>query len=90
MNRRLQTLAVLAVLVAPGVPAAQEKAAAAGESLSAFMNRRLGELNLVGAGVGVLHPNGTTWAGGFGLADMEQGIPASGDTIALWASSSRS
>jgi len=40
-------------------------------------------------GIGVIRPEGTRWVEGFGLADLEQGLRASGDTIAMWASSSK-
>jgi CubicO group peptidase (beta-lactamase class C family) len=89
MNARLTIVAALFVVMLPVIPEAQEKAAPPGESLSAFMTRKLRELDLVGAGIGVLHSDGTAWAGGFGLANMEQRIPASGDTIVMWASSSK-
>jgi CubicO group peptidase (beta-lactamase class C family) len=89
MRSRLKTLAILSILMLPLVIAAQEKAGLPFESLPTYLDRKIGELKLVGAGVGVTHPDGTTWVRGFGLANMEQGIPASGDTIALWASSSK-
>jgi len=89
MNRPPMPLAVLVALILPVVMTAQGKAVPADKSLSTYMDRKLAELNLVGAGIGVIHPDGTTWVGGFGLANMEQGIRASGDTIALWASSSK-
>jgi CubicO group peptidase (beta-lactamase class C family) len=82
-------LTVLFVLMLPLALAAQEKSQSRYESLSAYLDGKLVGLQLVGAGVGVIHPDGTTWVQGFGLADMEQRIPATGDTIAMWASSSK-
>jgi len=59
------------------------------ESLSAFMTRRMAELQLVGAGVGVTTPDGSIWVQGFGHADAEKGVAATADTLAMWASCSK-
>lgn len=54
-----------------------------------YVDAKLAELGLVGAGVGVVRPDGTTWARGFGLADRERRIAATPDTLTSWASSGK-
>jgi CubicO group peptidase (beta-lactamase class C family) len=89
MDRQLMTVLGLVSLMLPVAPAGQQKAVPPEESLSTYMARKIGELNLAGAGIGVIHPDGTTWVEGFGQADLDKGVRASADTVAMWASSSK-
>ena len=89
MNEWLLILAECLLLMAPLELNAQQKAASPDEPLRAHIEQKLDELDLVGAGIGVLHPDGTTWVDGFGFADLERGIRATGDTVAMWASCSK-
>lgn len=57
--------------------------------IAQYVAGRLTELGLVGAGIGVVRPDGTTWARGFGLADREKRVAATSDTVASWASSGK-
>ncbi len=84
-----RALWLVLILLLTSLVSAQEKVTSSTEPVSAYMERKMAELNLVGAGIGILHPDGTTWIKGFGMANLERGIPASGDTVAMWASCSK-
>lgn len=89
MNRRTVLLGTFILVVRPVAAGAQVKGESPSEALSTYMDRKLGETKAIGAGVGVLRADGSTWVAGFGLADLARGLPATGDTIAMWASSSK-
>ncbi len=89
MTNLSRALVLTLILLLTSVVSAQEKATSPAESFSAYMERKMAELNLVGAGIGILYPDSTTRLQGFGMANLERGIPASGDTVAMWASCSK-
>jgi CubicO group peptidase (beta-lactamase class C family) len=82
-------LCMLLTTIATGRPAAPGPAFAPADALQAHVTARLQELGLAGAGLGILYPDGSRWVRGFGLANLEEQIPATAETIALWASSSK-
>jgi CubicO group peptidase (beta-lactamase class C family) len=54
-----------------------------------FLDGRLREIGLAGAGIGVLRPDGSTWARGLGFSDRERQLAATADTPTSWASSGK-
>lgn len=73
----------------PSVPSAVAAPGSAEPDIAAYVAGKLTELGLVGAGIGVVRPDGATWARGFGLADREKGVAATSQTISSWASSGK-
>lgn len=82
--------AAFSVLVEPSSTASAAPSLESGErDVARYLDGKLTELGLVGAGVGVVRPDGTTWARGFGLADREKRVAATADTLTSWSSSGK-
>ncbi len=92
MKQWARVSAVASIFMAMSVPWVlpdQNDASAPGAGLAGFVQGNLDELGLAGVGVGVIRCDGTRWARGFGLADLEGKVPAAPDTVAMWASCSK-
>lgn len=71
---------VLALLVAPGPGTAYAQPAVDAERLARELDELRAILKIPGLSAVVLHRQEVVWAGGFGLADVEGGVPATVDT----------